>query len=210
MAKINAGLACPLCDAQGVTQELYQNTPEPMVRCMSGNPQHVWTDTNVLRMMNVRKLPVKQQPDRIQPNHVPVTLSVPAHTAEALKAKFGERLPTSLGSVLQACAEPRMILLSASDLDRLEERLGPNLTGASDFFGRIYALGEEKKATKDDLERLMRKMNIRRDSKGEEVELELGDLLPKAVALAAESGQELNEFLSNYVRNSLENDWITV
>ena len=55
----------------------------------------------------------------------------------------------------------------------------------------------------------MRRMNIRRDSAGEEVVLELGDFLPKAVALATDSGQELSEFLSSYVRNSLENDWIT-
>lgn len=210
MPKISAGLACPICDAQGVTQELYQITPNTIVRCESGNAEHVWTDTNVLRMMNPRKLAVKRQPDQIQPNHVSVTLSVPSHTVEALKTKFGERLPTSLSSVLQACAEPRMILLSASDLERLEEKLGPNLTGAADLFGRIFALNEEKKSTKDELERLMRRMNIRRDSAGEEVVLELGDFLPKAVALAADSGQELNEFLSSYVRNSLENDWITV
>lgn len=210
MAKLSAGLACPICDRQGVTSELYQMPPQPATRCESGNPEHVWTDTDALKALNPRRLEVKKQPDKVQPNHVPLTLSVPMHVAEALRQKYGERLPTSLSSVLGACAEARLMLLTANDIDRLEQKLGPNITSTSDLFGRIFALNEDKKATKDELERVMRRMKIKRESNGMEIELELGNQLEKAVALASDSGQELSEFLSKYVRDSLENGWITV
>ena len=92
MAKINAGLACPLCDQAGVTSELYQNTPSLAVLCASGNTAHKWTDIGVLRAANPRKLATQPRAETIQPNHVSLTLKVPAQTEQALQAKYGDRL----------------------------------------------------------------------------------------------------------------------
>lgn len=209
MPKVSSGLACPLCDAGGATSELFQLTPETRLRCESGNPQHIWNDIDVLRRMNPRKLAVRPKPDIIQQNHVQIPVSVPVHVAETLKAKYGDRLSINVGSVLSACAEERMVILGAADLNRIEEKLGLGVTSSGELFGRIFALKEEVKQTRNDYETLLRKTGARRGG-GEEVQVVLGDWLAKALRMAEESHQDVGEFLSNYLRNSLENDWVTV
>jgi hypothetical protein len=208
MAKINAGLACPICDASGITSELYQSTPSLAILCEKDS-EHKWTDTNALYAARPRRLAVAPKAAAVQPNHVPVTLSVPAHTEQALKAKYGEKLATSLTSVLQACAEPEMMILNATELERIRQRTGIP-TSSAELFGNLFALGEEVKSLKMEIERLNRTVAIRRKGSDEGVIIDLGAQLPKAVAKAADSGYDLEDFIGNYVRDSIENDWIVV
>lgn len=207
MANIQSGLACPLCDQRGVTSELYQTPGVLAVRCPA-DPSHSFPDIDGLHAMNARKLAQHVRPEAIQQNHVSITLSMPKHVADALKDRYGDKLSVSATAVLRACLEPRALILTASNLDRLEEKLGPNITTPSELFGRIFALVEEKRSINDELQKLMRKMNVRK-SGAAEIELDLGEFLPKACELAADSNKDVNEFLSEYVRNSLENGWIT-
>lgn len=190
-----------------MTGELYQVTPGLVVQCPNVS-EHRWTDTMQLRNMRPRKLEVVKRPDAVQTNHVSVTLSVPAHTEKALRARYGDKLATSLTSVLQACAEPEMMILNSVDLDRIQQRLGFRPKSSSELFGRIFQMGEEIGSMKNEVERVTRMAMIRKRGSAEGVILDLGEQLPKAVAKSQESGYDLEEWLGNYVKMSIENDWI--
>jgi hypothetical protein len=211
MPRVKAGLACPLCDAEKVESELYVEAGAGGARtiCGSGNMGHVWTDQDSLKALLPRRLKLAPRPDAVQTDHVTLQLSVPASTKKVLEEKYGERLSTSLTSVLQACADPAMMLLNAVDLQRIEERLGQKPKSSSELFGLLFQLGEEVKQWRNDCERLKRQMGVRGGSVASGVTVDLGDWMSKGVAKAADSGVSLEEFLGKYLRDSLENDWIT-
>lgn len=210
MPRVKAGLACPLCDQAKVDSELFVEAGAGGARtiCATGNPEHSWTDQSILQALAPRRVQLAPRPDAVQKDHVSLTLSVPAKTKELLEAKFGDRLSTSLTSVLQACADPEMMMLNAVDLQRIEERLGSKPKSSSELFGILFQLGEEVKQSRNDYERLKRQQNVRTGTIGEGVVLDLGDWMSKGVAKAADSGLSLEEFLGKYLRDSLENDWI--
>lgn len=207
MPKINAGLACPLCDVSGITNELYQVTPGLVVECNSG---HRWTDTSALRAANPRRLEVAKRADIVQPNHVAMSVMVPGQTEAALRAKYGDKFSSTLSALLQAASEPEMIVMTASDLDRIQERLGFKPKSSSELFGRIFQMGEEIKSLQTQLEGAKRTAAVRKKGAGEGIIIDLGTQLPKAVAKAEEGGYEIEDWIGEYVRMSLENDWITI
>jgi hypothetical protein len=209
MPKISSGWACPLCDANGETFELYQIPPLPKMLCESGKQDHVWNDIARLKALNPRKLLVPPPVDKPQANHVTVSVSVPASTATLLQQKYGERMAKNLAPVLQACAEARMLLMGQADIERFEDKLGAGINSGAELFGRVYALSEELKQTRTELEATLRKANLKRAGGGE-IQVDLGEWAVKAATMAHDSNQQLEEFLSNYLQNSLENDWMTV
>jgi hypothetical protein len=193
-----------------VESELYVEAGAGGARtiCGSGNTAHVWTDQSELQALSPRRLQLAPRPDTVQKDHVTLQLSVPAGTKKVLEEKYGDKLPTSLTAVLQACADPEMMLLNAVDLQRLEERLGAKPKSSSELFGMLFQLGEEVKQSRNDYERLKRQQGARQGNIGDGVVVDLGDWMSKGVAKAADSGLSLEEFLGKYLRDSLENDWI--
>lgn len=205
MPQARSGLECPACRDQGVIAELMADSLRTVC---SSNPEHVWTDRSELMALAPRMMAPVKRVDAIQAQHVPLQLNVPESVKKLLEERYGDKLPTSLTSVLQACAEPEMMLLSASDLQRIGERLGQKPTSAAELFGILFAIGEEIKAAKSENELLLRRMNIKRGDAMEGCVVDLAEYMPKAVAKAADAGVPLEEFLSKYLRDSLENDWI--
>lgn len=206
MPQTKSGLECPLCAQGGVIAELMA---DQLRTTCSSNPEHFWTDRSELMAMQPRFMAKVARPDTVQAQHVPLQLNVPESVKKLLEARYGDKLPTSLTSVLQACAEPEMMLLNATDLQRITERLGQKPTSSGELFGMMFALGEELKSARSENELLLRRMNIKRGDAAEGVVIDLAEYMSKAVAKAADAGVPLEEFLSKYLRDSLENDWIT-
>lgn len=189
-----------------VESEIFSEAGAGGARMICAAGTHTWSDQVVFMALNPRKLPVVARPDSIQKDHVALNLMVPSSVKLALEARFGEKLPTSLTSVLGACAEPEMMVLNSTELQRIAERLGSKPKSSGELFGILFALGEEVKSTRNDYERLMRETNARRGGVG--VVVDLGDWMSKGVAKATEAGVSLEEYLGKYLRDSLENDWV--
>lgn len=207
MPRFKTGLACPTCDAAGVESETYSEAGGGMARMVcAANPGHNWNDQAVFMALAPRRLPVAQKVDTVQRDHVPLNLMVPRSVKEALEKRFGEKLATSLTSVLGTCAEPEMMVLNATELQRIAERLGTKPKSSGELFGMIFQMGEEVKSSKNDYERLMRESNVKRGGAG--LTVDLGEWMSKGVAKAADAGVSLEEYLSKYLRDSLENDWV--
>ena len=207
MPRFKSGLACPTCDAAGVESEIYSEAGGGMARMVcASNQDHNWNDQAVFMALAPRKLPVTVKVDTVQRDHVPLNLMVPRSVKEALEARFGEKLATSLTSVLSSCAEPEMMVLNATELQRIAERLGTKPKSSGELFGMIFQMGEEVKSSKNDYERLMRETNSKRGGVG--LTVDLGEWMSKGVAKADDAGVSLEEYLSKYLRDSLENDWV--
>lgn len=211
MPKILAGLACPVCDRSGTTSQLYQSTPSLAIFCESGNTEHVWRDTTSLYDMNPRKLDVPKRVQTRQVNHVNVEVKLPQSTLDQLKAKHGERFDSSLTAILQACADPEIMILNTTDLDRIQERTGTRPKSSSELFGLLFQLGEEVETLRIVNKDLERKVLMRKGGANTEgVTVDLGKFYTKAVQKAKDTEYPVDEYLSRYLQDSLENDWIVV
>lgn len=202
------GLACPLCDQVGVTSHLYETPPSLMTQCESGNPDHRWTDSEVLRQAHPRKLDLPKPVATRQENRVTLSLEVPTQLEAELRTKFGAALNNNVTSILQSCAQPEFLLLNMQDIDRIQERCGTRPTSDSELFGLLFQMGEELHELRGQVKQLERSAFLKKSGTG--VMVDLAEFLPKAVGKAQEAGLELDDFLSQYLRTSVENDWITV
>lgn len=207
MPRFRSGLACPACDAMKVESEIFSEAGPGGARMICAAGTHTWSDQVVFMAMQPRKLPVVPKVDTVQRDHVELKLQVPTSVKAALEARYGDKLATSLTSVLSTCAEPEMMLLNSTELARIAERMGVKPKSAAELFGILFQLGEEVKSAKNDYERLMRETGARRNGAG--VVVDLQEWMSKGVAKAGDAGVSLEEYLGKYLRDSLESDWLT-
>jgi len=183
---------------------------EPMKIFCERNPVvHTWNDTSKLMGLNPRMMKKPKEADVIQATDTMIQLLVSQKLKDALTAKFPENLSASLRSVLQACAEPVMMILSATDMQRITERVGKMPKTSGELFGMIFGYGEEIKELKNEIVQLRKKVAITMRGNAAGVIVDLGEeALPKAVAKADAAGVSLEEMLSAHCRDAVLNDWI--
>ena len=209
MPRVRAGLACPLCDRVGVTSELYADVPGTRVSCESGNAAHVWNDALELRQLQPRSIQLPKKVEAPQAGYVRFEVRVPESTQKALETKYGEAMQATVSSLLQAAGEPEMMVLGSADLDRISQRLGKHPGSSAELFGMIFQLGEEIKTLNNDKHEMEQQTaHGKGGAKGDGITVDLGQWLMKGMIKANESNLPLEEFLSKYLQDALENDWM--
>lgn len=180
------------------------------VSCETGNDAHTWNDMYELRELRPRMLKVAPKPNIVQQNYTKFEVGVPENTRKALEAKYGDKLVPSISSILQACAEPEMLIVSSSDIERIGQRLGKKPESSSELFGMIFQLGEEIKDLRFQKEQLEKQVGAGKATGSVQgVGVDLGAWTMKAMIKANENSVSLEDFLSKYLQDALENDWIS-
>lgn len=200
------GYACPICEHTGVTSHLYEAPPALATRCET-NGDHVWTDSNALRELQPRMLELPK-PVAAHINRLPLNLQLPEQLLKNLQNKYGESLNERIVGVLQYCAQPQFLFLGSDDLERIQEKLGAQLTNGSELYGALFQMGEQITDLKTQVQQLKRATTVKASGTG--VLLDMGETLPKAVGKAAESGMAVDEYLGTYLREAVANDWVMV
>lgn len=200
------GYACPLCERDGITAHLYETPPALATRCES-NGSHVWTDSNLLRDIGLTKLDLPR-PAAQHVNRLALTLQLPEQLMKNLQAKYGETLNEQIVGVLQYCAQPQFLFLGSDDVERIQEKIGRQLSSGSELYGALFQMGEDNGALKLQVKQMVRNQAVRTNGTG--VLVDLADTLPKAVAKAEESGMPVDEYLGTYLREALINDWVVI
>ncbi len=200
------GYACPICERNGITSHLYEAPPALATRCET-NGEHVWTDSNQIREMQLTRLELPRPPAQ-HVNRLPLTLQLPEQLLKNLQARYGDALNDSLIGVAQYAAQPQYLFLGSDDLERIQNAVGRPVAHGSELYGAIFEMGEQISLLKSQVKQLSRASTLRATGTG--VLLDLGDYLPSAVGKAAESNMSVEDFLSNYLKDSLANGWVMV
>jgi hypothetical protein len=197
---------CPICDMEKVDSQLLS---EPMKIFCERNPVvHTWNDISKLMALNYRLMKKPKEADKIQPSYTKLELMVPESLKKDLEAKFPENLSASVRSVLQACAQPMMMILSTFDIKKVHDMTGQLPKTSGQLCGIIFAFKEEVKEMKNEIVGLKKRLTIQMRGNEAGVIVDLGEMLPKAVAKADAAGVSLEQLLSNHLQTALGNDWL--
>lgn len=200
MPVVKTNYSCPTCDAQVVA--------ENRKLVCSSNPLHTWNDIQTFMALGPKiKYEGTKPPVAPQPNHLKFEVSVPPRVKSGLDAKFGARSNETIAGVLEMLSEGEVLIIPASDLSRLKERLGKQPESSGELFGLVYNLGMELETEK------LKAENAEKDLKAYEgrslgcVVVDFGKNYQAAIEKARDRNLPLKLFAEECLRTGLENGW---
>jgi hypothetical protein len=142
-----------------------------------------------------------------QQNHTPITVTVPNSVKESAQAKFGEKLNPTISGLLQMLCEGDILIINATDLQRISEKLGKRPASSSELYGMIYALGCEVEEAKQITDTAQRDLKAYEGMAPGRVVVDLGEEYATAVERSKNASQPLKFFIENNLRNALKDNW---
>lgn len=140
---MEATLACPLCDKEGVTNPLRQSS-----RGFQCSRQHIFNDSEELLSMGKLKTLSSTNMPRVREGMSEFRTALPIKLIDALRSKFGDKLAGVAEVTLQAVLDEGSFLVSGFDASRIAKMFGQAVKSASSLVGLIYAATEDNKALK--------------------------------------------------------------
>ncbi len=111
MPRTRAGFFCPTCLENKTANEVYSEAGPGGARMICSTGLHIWTDMFAFRKLKLTPSKPVAKPVVIQTNHSSLTLQVPESIKAALESRYGDKLSSSLASILSACTETEMMIL---------------------------------------------------------------------------------------------------
>lgn len=177
--------------------------------CEAG--KHKWIDYDELMSLHPKKLPFRGIVAK-QDGFTKVTFDVPGSVAEALTAKFGDKLAPTLAAVMEIISGSKFILMGENDVRQMTQHLGQEVPSSSFILGKVYELkaaNDQKNETIDKLRaNLAAKRGVHGVASDSEVSVDLGStLMEKVQNLAASREQPIDDVVRGVVQMAIDNDW---
>jgi hypothetical protein len=205
----NTGVACPECEALGVTQNPVWSTPNVGLQCDSG---HKFRDTESLLSRPHSTVPVAKR-TVVQEGWVTVQFQVAGSVAVELKNRYQdkEKLDATFAALCQHLIEPNMIMLSEPDIRRIADKVGQSVRSGQELYGIIFSLQENLNSTRDEL----RQKQANTPERATSVQLRRGELIVwfnppdthKLEEAAKSAGVSNEQFVEQKAHEALENGW---
>ena len=210
MATIELNAACPTCLQSGVENGLMSVPGRFGYFCKEN---HVFNDTETLRMGNLQKLstPPPEKPRPPAPGSVEMRFMVPGELHARLMARFGNKLQASIAGILQALLDDGSFIVSGMDAARLGELLGARIIHTQALVGNIFSMKKERDQFRDGVERASQPvatMVPSRDGKMPVVVPLDQDSISSLQERAKFQGKSVPELLSETIKFALENNWM--
>jgi hypothetical protein len=198
--------ACRLCkDATGKSVQIVAVGGK--LECPNG---HSWNDTATFQAMHGKDMmEFKVAPPVFPPqqNHTPITVTVPNSVKDAAQAKFGDKLNPTIAGLLQMLCEGDILIINATDLQRISDKLGKRPSSSSELYGMIYALGCEMEDAKQITESAQRDLKAYEGMAPGRVVVDLGDQYSECVERSKTAGQPLKFWVESNLRNAVKDNW---
>jgi hypothetical protein len=175
--------------------------------CANG---HFWNDTATFQAMHGRDMmEFKVAPPVFPPqqNHVPITVTLPLSVKTAAETKFGDKLNPTISGLLQMLCEGEIMIVNATDLQRISEKLGKRPASSSELYGMIYALGCEVEDAKQLAETARSDVKAYEGMAPGRVVVDLGSEYADAVERSKSAGQPLKFWVETNLRSGIKDNW---
>lgn len=205
MPLMKTEFSCPTCRNMGQKNQILANAGELVC---SVNGSHKWNDTMLFKAENP-SMDFKVAPPlpTVQEHHRPLQLMVPMGLAEALAAKFGDKLGPTAASILMQMVEGNILIVGQTDLDRIKLVLGKIPASSSELFGMIYAKDQEITDYKATAETAQAEVKAYEGMSTGRVLVDLGDQLQSAKDLARGAEMPLKVWCETKLREGISNGW---
>jgi hypothetical protein len=145
----HTGLACPTCDATGITNPLMTGVGVYGYRCGAG---HIFPDMETLLSLKPRTIGVPHAAKPPREGMTEFKTALPSKLVEALKSKFGDKLSGAIECILIAIMDPGSFLVSGFDVERLQQHLGQKVKDSGHLVGMIVNLKMERDEARKEAE----------------------------------------------------------
>lgn len=134
-------LACPLC--------LLENKGENPIMTQQGKLGHFCKndhtfDNDVLMTARPMTNPPPQPGPKIQPGMVKFEVSIHENDLNALKTRFGARLPATAAAILKALLDPGAFIVGGEDVQNIFERIGKKIGDSQTLVGVLWELDQAR------------------------------------------------------------------
>lgn len=134
-------LACPTC-----LKEKGEETPLMTQQGQLGHfckNQHVF-DNEGLSTARPMKVPPPQPGPKMQPGMVKFEVSLHENDLNALKSRFGARLPATAAAILKALMDPGAFIVGGEDVQNIFERIGKKIGDSQTLVGVLWEQEQAK------------------------------------------------------------------
>lgn len=200
MPVVKTRYACPNCDAQ-------INAENRQLIC-SVNRSHSWNDIQTFMDLKPKvKYEESKPPIMNQPAYVKVEVSVPPMVKQRLEEKFGNTSSSTIAGILGMLAEGDVMIIPATDLDRMKEKFGKRPESSAELFGIVYSLSMDLETEKLVAENAKKELVAWEGRSFGSVIVDLGKHFQRTVEKARGENLPLKLWLEQRVNNALENNW---
>ena len=207
MPQVRTGYACPSCTREtGETNEVLADSNKLV--CSKHPGRHIWLDSDeFLSAKSIIAFAQKKQAAAPQTNHTSINVSVPVNTANVLLAKYGDKMNATIAGICQVLAEGETLVLSDSDVQRMQQFLKEKPKNGSHLVGMLFSMQSQINEAKQAAEAAGKDLAAYQGMAPGRVVIDLGQFYESAKIRAESEKMPTPLFIERAVKNGLENNW---